>query len=206
MRLDLPVRKPQPRPAGYVTYAVFHFRSGDAGRRAHLQQVATRDLSELSIPDNAYEFYFCDAPPHEIARHNDPLRDEVNISSACFIAREIISGEELRRRLKASGVLQGDHPVAARRDRDGNLHRDDIRHAVWLVKSKMSRYHAVTRDGRDYLHIGRDERNSVIDADKNIMMHWHESSPRMILAGVMPKPPPQSPLQIKQPRGRNFKL
>lgn len=201
MRLDLPVQKPEPRPDGYATYAVFMSRPDRARRRVTLQQVAARDLALVDLPPDAYELYFCDAP----ATGRDVLRDEINISASCYIAREIVDSAEMRERLKQSGILRGDQPVMVRRDANGNMDAGDLSHNIWLIKSSQARYHAVTRDGRDYLAIHPKDCDSVIDEHKNIMMVWREARPRMTRTGA---PPSQQfgGLHLKAAPSKKFKL
>lgn len=186
MPFNLPIKDAKPRPAGYVTYAVFTVPSPNIpGGAVRLQPVQSRAVETLDIPADASAFYFCDAP----ANLRDPLRSEINISTTCFIAREIITAEQLRARLLASGVLKSLGPIPATRDAQGNLTEDVVRHAVWLSKCNSADYHAVGRNG-EISPLRRGQRFSVIAPDRRVLLHWRDDVPRRLNTPQRPAPKP----------------
>lgn len=185
MPFNLPIKDAQPRPAGYVTYAVFTVPSPNIpGGAVRLQTVASRAVETLDIPADATAFYFCDAP----ANVRDPLRSEMNVSTTCFIAKEIITADQLRARLLAAGVLKSLGPIPATRDAQGNLTEDVVRHAVWLSKCNSAAHHAVGRQGQiSPLRPG--QRFSVITPERRVLLHWREDTPRQLRVPQPPTPP-----------------
>ena len=193
---------PAGRPAGYVTYAVFHLWEKDSpGMRAELVEVKNRSLAALDLPPEAHEFYFCDAPAHKDSR--DPLAQECNLSGYYAIAREIITSEELIARLTAKDVIQKDPPPKGRRDKEGNLLAEDVRHSIWRHKANSTPYHAVAPNGL-ITELNQHFRHTVIDPSKNIMMAWGDAAPRQLQASAprehndAPRPkPPQKTFNFK---------
>lgn len=186
MPFNLPIKDAQPRPAGYVTYAVFTVASPSLpGGAVRLQAVNSRAVDTLDIPADATAFYFCDAP----ANVRDPLRAETNVSTTCFVAQEIITADQLRARLLAAGVLKSLGPIPATRDAAGNLTDDVIRHAVWLSKCNSAEYHAVGRRG-EISPLRTGQRFSVIAPDRRVLLHWREDKPRRLNTPQRPAPKP----------------
>jgi hypothetical protein len=184
---------------GYTTYAVFSVPSEDIpGGGVRLVPVAARDLSQLSLPDDSWRFYFCAAPDAETAVNNDPLRDEEDLSPYYLIADEILDADELRRRLIAQGVLQDPPPPPGRRDRDGLLRRDDLAHFIWTVKLAQAPFHAISPQGHA-TPIAPGHRYTVIDREKRILMGPEDASPR-------PPPAQATPPYYPRPRDRRYKL
>ena len=97
---------PQP-PSGHVTYAVFTVPSTciPGGEVLVVETSSARDVATLVFPPDAFSFYFCDALPRDQVENGDVLRYETNIGPTFYIAREVISAEEMRTRLLAAGVL-----------------------------------------------------------------------------------------------------
>ena len=193
---------PQP-PLTHTTYAVFSVPSAQIpGGGVHIVEVGKeRDIAALDIPVDAFRVYFCDALPRDQAEDGDILRYETNLSPYIYIAREVISGDEMRQRLLDKGVIKSLNPIHPTRDENGNLTGNVVRHAVWLTKSRSADWHAVGRGG-EYLPIYAGHNITVIDADKNILMDAHEIKPRTKEA------PPQiaAKLRIKRPPDNRFKL
>lgn len=193
---------PQP-PDGHITYAVFTVASTriPAGEVRIVETNAARDIALLDIPPDASSFYFCDAPPRHQADDGDVLRFENNLSPTIYIAREIISADEMRARLLASGTLKSLGSIPATRDGDGNLTPDVVRHAVWLSKSNSAPWHAVGRGG-EYMPIRTGHNTTVIDENKNILMGPQDLAPRALLpqATAAPRrnvtPPPDNRFKL----------
>lgn len=170
---------PQP-PDGHITYAVFTVASTriPAGEVRIVETSPARDLALLDIPPDANSFYFCDAPPRDQAQDGDALRFENNLSPTIYIAREVISADEMRARLLASGTLKSLGSIPATRDQQGNLTPDVVRHAVWLSKSNSAPWHAVGRNG-EFMPVRAGHNNTVIDENKNILMGPQDLAPRI---------------------------
>lgn len=187
-----------PPPAGHLTYAVFTVprRSSPTGNMIDVRIVdSARDITTLDIPRNASSFYFCDAPAKENSPQGDVLRGETNLSPPVFIASEVISGDDMRQRLLAKGVLKSLKPIRAIRGKDGKLSADVVRHAVWLSKSNSAPWHAVGRSG-EYLPVRAGRNITVIDQHKNILMGPHDTVPRLA----------HTPVTIPRPSDRRFKF
>ena len=185
-------------PDGFVTYAVFTRPSAIIpGGGVHLQQCDSRDIATLNIPSNAFEFYFCDAPP---ANHptlgRDPLGHETNLSTMIFVAREVISRDELQARLLAKGVIKSLDPIKAERDKDGKLKDFVVKHGVWLAKSKCAPWHAIGAGG-EIMPVHTGHGIMVIDHDKNILMDVDADMPRAL------KKPEAPIVRITPPRPRD---
>lgn len=193
---------PQP-PSGHVTYAVFTVPSTciPGGEVLVVETSSARDVATLVFPPDAFSFYFCDALPRDQVENGDVLRYETNIGPTFYIAREVISAEEMRTRLLAAGVLKSVGSIPATRGPDGKLTDDVVRHAVWLSKSESAPWHAVGRGGQ-YLPVYTGHNITVIDENKNVLMGPHDSAPRIIPA---PAPPPVR-TRVTPPADKRYKL
>ncbi len=189
--------------SGHVTYAVFTVPSTrvPGGEVRIVETSSARDLATLDLPPDAFSFYFCDALPRDQAEGGDVLRYETNLGPTVYIAREVISADEMRTRLLAAGVLKSSASIPATRGPDGKLTDDVVRHAVWLSKSNSAPWHAVGRGGQ-YLPVYAGHNITVIDENKNVLMGPHDSAPRII--------PAPAPLAVRkratQPADKRYKL
>lgn len=183
---------PTGRPKGYATYVVFSVTAPKEhlGMRIKLVRVDSRNLAELKIPKDAYEFYFCDGP----ANVRDPLADETNLSRWYVVAKEIIPRDALRSRLIEKGVILENPPAKVERDKDGNLPRDIIRHSVWSHKADSAPWHAIARGG-EIIPLTDHWKHIVIDAKKRVMIEWGDAKPRIADAALpdAPRPKPRAP-------------
>lgn len=192
--------QPLTRPDGFVTYAVFTRPSAIIpGGGVHLQPCDSRDITALNIPANAFQFYFCDAPPeNHPTMGRDPLGHETNLSTTIFVAREIISRDELQDRLLAKGVIKSREPIKAERDKDGKLKEHVVKHAVWLTKSNSAPWHAIGAGG-EIMPIHTGHGITVIDHNKNILMDADDDMPRALQKPTVAVP------RITPPRPRDAK-
>ena len=187
-----------PPPASHLTYAVFTVarRRSPTGSSIVIRVVGSaRDIAALDIPRHASTFYFCDAPAKENSPQGDVLRGETNLSPPVFIATEVISADEMRKRLLAQGVLKSLKPIRAIRNKSGKLSADVVRHAVWLSKTNSAPWHAIGRSG-EYMPVRAGRNITVIDQHKNILMGPHDAVPRLA----------HTPVTIPHPKDRRFKL
>ncbi len=190
-------------PAGYVTYAIFSLpHSMPGATQIKFARVDARDFTTLDIPPKAFKLYFSDIPKQP-RNPDDPFADEINPGADIYIAREIISADELRNRLLAEGVLKSLGTIPVTRDADGKITDDVLRHTTWLSKSNSAAWHAVGRNG-EYLQIRAGQGITVIDENKNVMMAPHETEPRAFTSAPPAPPPPV--LRVKKPRDSRFKL
>lgn len=188
-------------PAGYVTYAVFSLpHSMPNATRIKFARVEARDFTTLDIPDTAFKLYFSDIPKQP-RNPDDPFAEEINPSPEIYIAREVISADELRQRLLKDGVLKSLGSIPATRDAKGNLTDDVVRHATWLSKSNSAPWHAVGVNG-EYLPIRPGHRVTVIDVHKNILMADGDTAPRSAADIAAAK----LRLRTKRPSDGRFKL